>query len=296
MTFTTFSKRLAATGAASALAVGALVGATTTAAHAAPIDNDYFCDGPTTDFPLTLESDIPALASITEISAGFDVPAGFLDTLGGVTNTVTVPSAVIDGLAGFGITRVEAPGFAGQFGPVTVGVSGVGADVADAQDNGDGTDSFTADGSNKAFEVPAAGSYDLVGPESITLVGKNDAGENVLTAECALVDGETNGSYGSVDVTKNDSETKGKPARKSFRKGTAAKVKVTVSALNETPGGKVLLKKGAKTLDRGSLNDLGKAVLSSKALKVGRNKLTIVYKGDGYTNPSNGSVVVKVVR
>jgi hypothetical protein len=296
MTFTTISKRLAATGAATALAAGALVGASTTAAHAAPIENEYFCDGPTTDFPLTLDSDIPALASIPEISAGFDVQAGFLDTLGGVTNTVTVPSAVIDGLAGFGITRVEAPDFAGSFGPVSVGVSGVGADVADAQDNGDGTDSFTANGSNKAFEVPAAGTYDLLGPESITLVGKNDAGDTVLTAICPLADGETNGSYGTVLVNKNDSTTTGKPAKKSFKKGTAAKVKVTVSAANETPGGKVLLKKGTKTLDKGNLNDMGKAVLSTKALKVGKNKLTIVYKGDGYTNPDNGSVVVKVVR
>jgi hypothetical protein len=292
MTFTTFSKRFAAAGAATALAAGALVGASTTAAQAAPIENEYFCDGPTTDFPLTLDSDIPALVTVTEISAGFDVPGGFLD----VTNTVTVPSAVIDGLGAFGITRVEAPGFAGKFGPVTVGVDGVGANVADAQDNGDGTDSFTADGTNAAFEIPAAGSYDLLSPESITLVGKNAGGDTVLTAECALADGETNGSYGSVEVTKNDSTTKGKPAKKSFKKGTAAKVKVTVSAPNETPGGKVLLKKGTKTLDKGNLNDKGKAVLSTKALKVGKNKLKIVYKGDGYTNPSNGSVVVKVVR
>ena len=68
-----------------------------------------------------------------------------------------------------------------------------------------------------------------------------------------------------------------------------------MSADNKTPTGTVILKKGSRTLDKGKLKK-GAAVLSTKALGVGKNKLTVVYKGDSYTNGSKDTVTVKVVR
>jgi len=292
MKFTTPARRVLAAGAVSALAAGALVATTTSTASAAPISNEYFCDGPTTDFPMFLDSDVPGLAVVPEISAGFDVPATFLE----VQNTVTVPTAVFTSLAGLGVTRVEAPDFAGTFGPRTVGVDGVGANVADAVDNGNGTSSIQADGANAAFEVPKAGTYDLVSPQSITLEAKNSSGTTVITVPCDLADGETAGSYGTVEVFKNDSTSNAKATKRKFKKGTNASVRVKVAAENQVPTGKVLLKKGAKTIAKGNLNDSGVVVLKTKSLKVGQTKLKTVYKGDGYTNPSTDTVTVKVVR
>jgi hypothetical protein len=295
MKFTTPARRLLAAGAVSALAAGTLVATTATTASAAPISNDYICEGSTGPFPMNLSSDIPILAAVPEIGAGFDVPAEFLE----VQNTVTVPTAVINGLAGLGITRVEAPDFAGTFGPVSVGVDGVGANVADAVDNGNGTSSLTADGFNAPFEVPAAGTYDVVSPTTVDLVAKNSAGTAVANVPCVLADGETAGAYATdVAVLKNDSTSNAKPTKRQFKKGTAAavRVKVTGSEATQTPGGKVLLKKGTKTLAKGNLNDNGVVVLKTKALRVGKTKLKTVYKGDGYTKPSTDTVVVKVVR
>ena len=101
----------------------------------------------------------------------------------------------------------------------------------------------------------------------------------------------------TVDVSKNDSTTATAKAKNApVAKGKMAKVGVTVKAPNETPGGKVILKKGKKTLDKANLDNKGKATLSYKAKKVGKNKLKVVYKGDGYTNTSPDKVTVKVVK
>jgi hypothetical protein len=288
------ARRVLAAGAVSALAAGALVTTTATSASAAPISNVYDCTSTIFgEFEMTLDSDIPILIAVPEIGAGTDVMAEFLE----VQNTVTVPTTVANGLAGAGIARVEAPGFAGTFGPTSVGVDGVGADVAAAVDNGDGTSSWTADGFNAPFEVPAAGSYDVVSPTSIELVAKNSAGAALSSVPCVLADGETAGAYATgIDVLKNDSTSNAKSTKRQFKKGKPASVRVKVVAENETPGGKVLLKKGTKTLAKGNLNDSGVVVLKTKALKVGKNKLKTVYKGDGYTNPSTDTVTVKVVR
>ncbi len=200
MKFTTLSRRTAAAGAASALVAGALVGATTTAAEAAPISNTYSCTGTSGPFPVTLDSDIPDLASFPTVPAGFDVPAGAL----AVSNTFTVPSAVITTMQGFGITRLESPDFAGNLGNRQVGVDGVEALVSSAVDNTDGTHSFDADGSNAAFSVPAADTYDVLGPTDFVIEAYNDSSTSpVLTVPCTLTG--TNGSYQSIDVFKNDS-------------------------------------------------------------------------------------------
>src|SRR5688500_9396618 len=111
MKFTTLSRRTAAAGAASALVAGALVGATTTAAQAAPIMNEYTCQG-TSAFPVWLNSNLADIDGFDSVPAGFDVPAAFLPS--GVTNTLTVPEEVITKMKEFTITRLDSPDFAGS--------------------------------------------------------------------------------------------------------------------------------------------------------------------------------------
>lgn len=291
MKFNTLSRRTAAAGAASALVAGALVGATTTAAQAAPIQNTYSCEGTSGPFPVTLDSDIPTLAGFPTVPAGFDVPAQALEVL----NTFTVPSAVITTMQGFGITRLESADFAGNFGNNEVGVNGVEAAVSSAVDNGDGTHSFDANGANDAFEVPAAGSYDVLGPTDFTIDAYNDtSADPVLSVPCTLA--SANGSYQSIEVTKNDSESVAKAVNSPVQKGDVAKVKVKVTAPNGPATGKVVLKKGTKSLDSANLNAKGVATLKFPAKTVGKNKLVAIYKGNGYFNGSRDNVVVKVTR
>lgn len=291
MKFTTLTRRTTAAGAASALVAGALVGATASTAQAAPIQNTYSCEGTSGPFPLVLDSDIPGIVSFPTVPAGFDVPAGALD----VFNTVTVPSAVITTMQGFGITRLESTNFAGSIGTNSVAVEGVSATTASATDNGDGTHSFDANGANGAFETPAAGGYEVLGPVAFTIDAYNDGSEMpVLSVPCTLVG--DNHSYQAIDVIKNASTATATAVNSPVKRGEVAKVKVKVAAPNETPTGKVLLKKGTRTLTKGSLNNRGIVVLKTKALKVGRNKLTTVYRGDGYTKPSKDGVVVRVKR
>ncbi len=96
-------------------------------------------------------------------------------------------------------------------------------------------------------------------------------------------------------VTKNDSESKA-TAKSPVAKGDPVKVKVKVTRPERDPGGKVVLKLGTKTVDSANLNAKGVAKLKYTAKKVGKNKLKALYKGDGYTNKSNDSLVVKVTR
>lgn len=292
MKFTTLSRRTAAAGAASALVAGALVGATTTAAQAAPIQNTYSCEGTSGPFPVVLDSEIPTLAGFPTVPAGFDVPAAALEVL----NTFTVPSAVINTMAGFGITRLESPDFAGSLGANEVAVDGVEAAVSSAVDNGNGTHSFDANGANAAFEVPAAGSYDVLGPTDFVIDAYNDSSaEPVLSVPCTLA--SANGSYQAIEVTKNDSTSAATAVNSPVAKGEVAKVKVKVTAPNGPAAGKVVLKKGTKTLDSANLNAKGVAILKFPAMTVGRNKLVAIYKGNaGYFNGSRDNVVVKVTR
>lgn len=294
MKFHTLTRRAAAAGAASALVAGALVGATGSAAQATPITNTYTCEGTSGPFPVTLQSDAPGIEAFPSISAGFNVPAGLLT----LTNTFTIPSAVITTAAGLGITELSSPNFAGRVGSTRIPVDGVSADLADATDIGGGLHTFTTGGTNRAFEIPAAGAYDVLSPSAFRIDAKNVTGATVISIPCTLATGTSAGSYHSLQVTKNTSTTVAKAPTKAVPKGKAAAVAVTVKAPNQRPTGTVVLKKGTKTLAKGTLNKKGKAVIKvKKGLKVGKNKLVALYKGDGYTKPSKSkAVTVKVKR
>lgn len=292
MKLITLSRRTAAAGAASDLVAGALVGATATVAEAAPVQNTYSCNnGLIGTFPVVLDSDAPGIESVPGAPAGFSVPAQLLS----VTNTFTIPAEVRDTLAGAGIEDLSFPDYAGTVGNSSIPVLGVTAKVSEMTDNADGTYSVDAtDGLNDTFDTPRAGTFDVLSPAAFTIIG--DFGGSPIPVDCVIAEGTQPGAYSSLVITKNDSATAAKAVNAPVKKGTVAKVKVKVTAPNEKPGGKVLLKKDKKTVAQGNLNKKGVVVLKTKSLPKGKNKLTALYKGDGYTNKSKDGVVVKVVR
>lgn len=306
MKFTTISRRIAASGAATALVAGAVVGLTSTAATASPeVSNDYTCSVPGLAGPynVTMLTNAVGIESFPQIGAGVTVPGGLLT----VTNHVTIPAEAYGLFTQFGVDNVTFPDFGADFGGNMVGVTGMVAKVADMANNGDGTFGFNApkddpatqgtEGAlNQAFEVPVAGEYDITMPTGFNIAANNADGAALATIVCNLADGQTAAPLHHITVYKNASTTAGKATKKQFMKGKAAKVVATVTGSHLT-GNKVLLKKGTKTLDSALLNGLGKATLVTKKLPVGKNKLTVVYKGSGYNLASKSArVIVKIVK
>ncbi|MCW2791108.1 MAG: hypothetical protein JWO76_206 [Nocardioides sp.] len=309
MNVVSISKRFAATGAVTALAAGALV-ATAGAAHAeSVVNNTYSCtaqtaDGPAT-FPLFLTTAAPGIGGFEN----FGLKAGTVISLPAltVTNTFTVPTPVHSLLVANHVRDISVPTYTGTFGDQPVPVDGVAVTVAGMTDNGNGTwstDHADADadglpdegnGSNGTFTVPAAGAQDVVSPTSLDLLATLEDGTTQTHIPCTLADGTTAGAYQTINVVKNVSTTTAKVAKAKFKKGKPAKVNATVTGA-KLAGNKVLLKKGAKTLATATLNAAGKASLVTKKLKVGSNKLTVVYKGSGYNTGSTAPVTVKVVK
>lgn len=292
----TTSTRVLATAGVAALAAGTVLVGTTTSAEAAPATTQYTCQyealglGP---WAVTVDTEILGLDQIPTISAGTDVPGGFAT----ITNHFTIPADAHDTLASFNVEDVSFPDFAGTFGTNPVGVADMAATVSGMTDNGDGTWGFDANGLNAAFEVPAAGTYDLHSPEAFGMVASVPNVGNVAVP-CVLTTGTEAGVLGTVDVTKNASTTAATVVKPPVEKGTKGKVKVTVATDNATQGasGKVVAKKGSKTIGSGTLNDAGKVTITLDKLPVGKNKVTLNYKGDAYTAKSSKTITVKVVK
>lgn len=295
MKFTTPARRLLAAGAVSALAAGTLVGATSTAALAESAETSYTCEyaalglGP---WEVTVISEVPAIGALPSPSpAGYPIEAGLP-----VTNSFTVPDNARTTMQDYSVENLSFPDYAGSFGDASVKVEDMTATVSSMTDNGDGTWTFNSNGTTSAFETPTAGTFDITAPSAFNLAAS--VGANTVSVPCTLQTGSAPGIYrADVTVVKNSSESRATAVNSPVRKGEVAKVKVKVAGpVYQTPSGKVLLKKGAKTLTKGMLNDNGIVVLKTKALPVGKTTLTTAYKGDGYTKPSRDTVVFTVKR
>lgn len=294
MTFSTFSKRLAATGAASALAAGALVGATTTSANAVVASSDYVCAVPTLgNHTIPVAMNVPALDPVGQINAGQFVPEGLMN-LGGthaVDFTFTIPATLAPTLSGLGVTDLDSPDFDMDFGSSKVPVTQFAFGTVSPGDAG--TLLVTATGTNGAFNAPAAGTHDITMPKQFTMI------PTVGTLGAVEIDCETDSPtvLKSMPVVKNESTTTAKPTKRAFEKGTAAKIraKVTDTVDFMDPSGKVVAKKGTKKYT-GTLNDKGVAVINvGRKLKPGKHRFTVSF-GSGYYETSTDRVVVKVVR
>ena len=291
MTFSTVSKRLAATGAASALAAGALVGATATAAEAATATGPDDCvgtTGPLGTMPLTVT--VPELDFFTApLPAGTPVPPSTLSALA----TLEVPAAVAALLQTFNVDGGTVEDFAVTVGgmPATAPLT---IDSITPNLETGGVD-MAASGGNELFSLPAAGTHDILLPTSFTFVPSSGGVALPLEADCST---DAPASLGTITTIKNDSTTTAKPTKRAFEKGTAAKIraKVTDEVDFLAPTGKVKAIKGGKTVATGTLNDNGVAVINlGRKLRVGKHGSTVKY-GSGYYETSTDSVVVKVVR
>ena len=114
MKFNTLPRRVAATGAVTALTAGALVSLTTTAAQADTVTQTYSCTANGVPLSVTLDTDIPQLALV---AAGGPYPAGEAVAAGqvpdGVTNTFTITDDTKTLLDTAQTSKIDFTSFAG---------------------------------------------------------------------------------------------------------------------------------------------------------------------------------------
>jgi hypothetical protein len=284
MTFTTFSKRLAATGAASALAAGALVGATSTAAQAATVTNTYTCSNTamavTKDIPMEVTGALPT----DQYWAGALVPAGLA---GNVTSVATIPDAVAGLLVSAGVDGARSEDFGFALGTASVPVPISGPISEDGK-------RWDAEGTNDPFRTPAPGMYEILLPSAFTIqLEQGDA--DSIALDCVLQEGTEPESIGSIALAQQTSTTES-PKTVKGKKGKAVKFKATVTGDAGPAVGQVIAKKGAKTLDKAKINDAGKAALNLGKLKPGKHKIKVIYKGNASFTASQDTTTVKVAR
>ncbi len=288
MNFRRISARAAVAGVTTALAAGALVGITTTAADAATGTALYNCTNPYTADVIPLVTSVSAdLSGLPPLPTGFTAPEGSLP----VNVTFTVPAEVIAGLKANGFTELGAAGGDVNlpFGNVKVPLSGVAVDKAPFPESGDMT--LSADATNGSFKLPNPGSQAVKMPASFLVTATNNVIDLPLT--CAI-DGEQP-TITSLTVIKQDPSVVGKAPTK-VKKGTAFNIKVTV--MGNKPGtGKVVAKDGSKKIGTGTLK-AGKTTIkiTNGLSKVGTHNITLSYAGDKSSNPAQGGVLIKVTK
>jgi len=286
MNVSRMGRRLATAGVASALAAGALVGASTTAANAAfEGTSTYTCNVAGTPVPMPMTASVPIL--LPTANAGMIIPPNLLD----VSTVLTIPAAVAGQLTTLGVTGGTVQDFGMLVGdspaPAPLTLTGL-------TPNADGSVAAAAAGKNAQFTLPAAGTYDITLPKSFTFVPSTASGPLPFSVPCTT---DAPAKLSSVVLNKNGSVTDATAPAK-IRKGTTAKVTSTVASVNDftpAPTGKIVAKLGTKTVGTGTVK-AGKAVMKIAKLPVGKDKLKIKYLGDSYTAPSGDTVVINVVR
>ena len=278
MTIPAMSKRLAATGVATALTAGALVSGTAGPAVAAVSGGaTYTCTVPLlnvpVDIPVTVSSDhLP-----TAVLADFGVPAGLVPVGGTmeITSLLTLLAAHLPGVSTLG---ANLPGFSMLMGGTAVPVP-LGAPVGPVN-------ALTAlTGSVGGFKTPAsAGSYDLELPGSFDL---QPAGLPIpLPAmPCVLKDGE-DAKVGRIEVNKQTSAL----AAKAVKRGKAVKASVVRQDANAATGKVAVFAKGKKVATK-ALTD-GKATLKLTKVK-GVRKVVVKYLGNRSTQAAKKTVTLR---
>ena len=293
MILRSLAARATVAGVTTAMAAGALVGATTVAADAATAVNTYTCSIPSVysgDFDLTVTGELP----VPQYWAGAAVPAGLLS----VTAQSTVPADAAGLLGSLGYTGAKSTDFAFKLGtgkvpvPLTGSFSTSGADTV-----------WDAAGSNKAFITPAPGTYDAVMPAkfSMTTTGGSNPGQ---TLTCLLKSGQTPQAIAQDFKLNRQSSKTVSPSTAAVRRGRTAvlPVKVTSTSLSGAPilSGKVVAKEGGKVLGAGTVKN-GKAAVTiskriTKKLKLGKHTLVVSYVGTPSVKPSSDKTILTVKR
>jgi hypothetical protein len=266
-----------------------LVGVTSSSASAAPVTTAYTCATPigAKQFPVVV--DIALLPSTAP--AGFPVPAGLLS----FNSTLTVPADTAPVLSGAGVTGGKSDDFGTSFGD-TVAKAPVLWNTATT--NGDGSITYSGKGTNAAFQLPEAGTYSVNMPKTFNLAATNAWGGTVVRVTCTSA---APSALGTIELSKQASKVKAKAAPKAAKKGAVVTVKGKVTNEYVKTGGpeatgKVIIKDGKKKVGTAKLKK-GKFVVKLKGLAVGSHKLTVLYKGDGYTDKGKSkAVTVKITK
>jgi hypothetical protein len=278
--------RTAVAGVTTALAAGALVGVTGTAANAETGTANYLCtNGFTTDvLPLSLSAS-GDLSGFPPFATGFAVPANTVPIQLGIT----LSEPVVQGLKAKGITQVGAHSInlAFPFGSGKVPITEF--DIPQTALPDTGAKTMNADISNAAFKLPNAGKdLAIKMPAAFTLT-------NLIPVplDCTVT-GEQQ-TITTYTVTKQDAAVSGKAPAK-VRKNQAFSIKVTVVG-NKPANGKVVAKDGRKIIGTGTAK-AGKATIKvAKGLsRLGNHNIVLAYAGDSQTNAAKGGVLVKVVK
>lgn len=287
MRFTMLSRRVAATGAVTAIAAATLVGVATAPAHAASATGDYACSAPGLGelgtFPMTF--DAPILDNFPTIAAGFPVGAGLVET----SSSMGVPAGVAGLLDMAGVTGGTIDDFAITIGDTVATAPQTVTEIAPGEA---GAKVVHTTGSNLPFVMPEAGSYDILMPESFTFAPTTAGGPLGIAITCVT---EAPASMGTIETTLNESTTDLTGTRATVRRGKAAKVVASVLGNFAVATGDVVAKKGKREIGRGNLED-GMTTFRLDKLKPGVYTIKVKYLGDGFYNPSQTSYRLTVKR
>ncbi|GAA4696244.1 Ig-like domain repeat protein [Nocardioides conyzicola] len=272
------SARAAVAGITTALAAGALVGVSTTAANAESVTAPYSCSAGSTTLPIgvTATADLsgyPSLASGTPVSPG----------LVSLNLTFTVPADVVNALMAPPYNQTQIGGGSSDLAfPIGKGSVPIAAFTIDpVQLVHDTPATLTKQVSNSAFNLPEAGAAAVTMPASFTL-------NSIMPLACTTDSKQVITTY---TISKQTASVTAK-APKSVKKNKAFSVVVKVAGQNKPATGKVTAKVGKKTIGTGVLKKGKAAIKVKKGLKK-TSKITFVYAGDKSTAGSS-SFPVKV--
>lgn len=284
MKLRSLTTRAAVAGATTALMAGGLVAATGTSATAVDVKNTYVCSNAGLEFSFPSEVTVSGAIPVPQYGAGAGVPAGILK----LTASATVPAEVGPTLEAFGITGAKAKDYAADMGSSKATIPLEGDFVTDEE----GNTTWEAAGSNLAFVTPEPGSYEALVPEAFSLTAMKGDAESA-TFDCILAEGQEPGSFGSLELFKQTSSVS-VPKKVSAKKGKPVKITAALSAEVNVGVGKVVAKKGNKTLAAATVEN-GKAVLNlGKKLPAGKHAITVSYLKNASIAGSSAKTTVTV--
>jgi hypothetical protein len=291
-------RQIAVAGVSTAIAAGALVGATGAPANAVVTGNaDYTCTIPGSPAPVPLNVGVSGDIPVSSLPAGTKIDGLQIP----MDATLTVPAAMATYLkTTYGVNHVSTSSddFAFELGTASIPVEGLAtAEPVEVVTNEDLV--LPNKGVITEVSVPGPGEYFISLPNDFnTLIATDSPSEQAqnLPAACTLNPGE-DPKVTPFTVTKQGATVALKAPAK-VKKGKALKINTTVKGANLPATGKVTAKnfKTGKTLATGKLKK-GKALLSVKSLKkTGTYYIDVLYGGDKNTAPSQASLVVKVTK
>lgn len=279
------TSRVAVAGATTALAAGALVGITGTAANAAEGTNTYTCSLGALysgDFVLTASVEVP----VPRYYAGAAVPAGIIPV--SVSAVVPADGAALMGTVGITGARSDDFGFSLGTGSVPAPISG--AFAAEG-----GTTTWEATGANGDFTTGNPGLVDGFLPDAFTITPTMADGSDFSNdLSCVLKDAEAAEVVSDFALDQQSSATTA-PKTLTAKKNKAVSLSVSVSStsMGGPVPGKVTVKEGKKTLGSATLKN-GKAKVNLGKLKKGKHKVTVTYAGTTAVKGSSAKTTITV--